>query len=967
MAQHHTEYRQTWLLRKGYAGRAQWVRALLIVATVVVGGCAGLGGVPSLPLPNNFTDGPVHYELDPLVSERTLSNGVRAVVKSLPDNGARPRIEIRLRVAAGSAQELESERGLAHFVEHMAFNGTASFPRNDIIRFFEAAGMTFGQDINAYTGFNETVYMLSIPRDQPALLDTAMQLLAEWAEAITFDPAAVVRERGVILEEWRAAGYAGEEPIWLQHHRLLHEGSLYAQRYPIGVREVFEFATTEQLRGYYDRWYRPELMTVVVSGVVDSDAILAGLESGIGQFEARTPAPQPVVSKTPWHRDTRYQVLQDNNSAQTAIVLKEVLPPIDYQQRTDVLSGLQSGLMMQVLNTRLTRLSNTLGSPLLSSQVLQDRLVDRKQVMGVRIVAREGAEQEALKLLAEETERLRRHGMTQDELDTAFAIMMGEYNNLARFLAGATSDVHANVLLSLLNLQLPPTTFEALSRAEQALFAELTLADINAYIAAVLDPPNQVVAAFLTASAADRLAWQKRDLRTTVEHARQTDLLPPAAVIGATDALPAASQPGWITEQNADVENGLIYWQLSNGLTAVIYPTDLERDKVYLRFIGLGGQMAIDQTLVPAVNMLSTISVQQGALGRDGVDLDAFMRSNEIGLNMNLGISRFSLEVSAPNAQLDSAVLLLTELLTREGADPVVLANQQQRFVQSYRNHEQTPTGRFSGAVDAMLYGNQTPFRRTTAADFAAVTEEQILAAQQLLTSSQTGYVLFIVGDVDTDALDQALTAHLAGVPLASPDAVSWSNGAAEWQNDKVVHTDNPNDRAEITRYYSTRAVPFSLMHYSANRVLNELLSTRLMEVVREDSGLAYHIEARTLWSLPQREQRLNFIHFSTDPARRDEAESLVDEVLSTLRTRPFTTQEVAEARARLVNSDQDVRSRNRGLLNEMDWLLNFDEPLSYFDKPERYYGGVTAELVNSLAVQFYLEADRFTAIHTTE
>ncbi|MFY0664243.1 MAG: insulinase family protein [Natronospirillum sp.] len=955
MHQHITQYGQ------------RSIRALLLVAGLVVSGCASLGGAPNLPLPSEFDAGPVTYALDPLVSERTLSNGVRAVVKSLPDNGARPRIDIRLRVAAGSAQETDTERGLAHFVEHMAFNGTESFPRNDIIRFFEAAGMTFGQDINAYTGFNETVYVLSIPRDQPDLLDTAMQLLAEWAGSVTFDPDAVVRERGVIVEEWRSAGYAGEDPVWLQHHRLLHEGSLYAQRYPIGVREVFEFATAEQLRGYYDRWYRPELMTVVVSGVVDAEPTLTALEAGIGQVVARTPAPDPVLSATPWQRDTRYQVLRDNNSAQTAIVLKEVLPAIDYRQRQDVLSGLQSGLMMQVLNTRLTRLSNTGASPLLSSQVLQDRLVDGKQVMGVRITARESAEQDALTLLAEETERLRQHGMTQAELDTAFATMMGEYNNLVRYLEGATADVHANVLLSLMNLELPLTTFADLGQAEQALFADLTLDDINAYMAAVLVPSNQVIAVFLTDSAAQQLAWRERDVRTTVERARRTNLSPLAAQTGSVSTALPASQPGWIVEQNHDIENGLHYWQLSNGLTAVIYPTDLERDKVHMRFIGLGGQMAVDQTLVPALNMLSTISIQQGALGRDGVDLDAFMRANEIGLDMNLGISRFSVGVSAPNAQLDSAVLLLTELLTRDGVEPTVLANQQQRFVQSYRNHEQTPSGRFSAALEARLYDDQTPFSSTTAEEFAAVSEAQLEAAQRLITNGQTGYVLFIVGDVDTQSLEQALMAHLAGVPLASPESVEWSTGSATWDNDVLVRTDNPNDRADITRYYSTRQVPFSLMHYSANRVLNELLSTRLMEIVREDSGLAYHIEARTLWTLPQREQRINFIHFSTDPARRDEAESLVDEVLSTLRTRPFTVQEVAEARGRLVNSDQDVRSRNTGLLNEMDWLLNFEEPLFYFDKPELYYGGVTEELVNRLAIQFYLEADRLTAIHTTE
>ena len=219
---------------------------------------------------------------DPLVVRGTLSNGLSYYIRH--NEEPQDRAQIALAVRAGSVFEEESERGLAHFVEHMAFNGTERFAKQEIVEYLESLGSAFGPDLNAYTSFDETLYFLEVPTDDAEVTETAFQILSDWAYAISFDPEEVDLERGVILEEWRLSqGFNSR----LQDNllQLLFGSSRYAVRAPIGLTEVIESATAEDLRGYYERWYRPDLMAVVAVG----DFEIEDIEAKVKQYFAPTP------------------------------------------------------------------------------------------------------------------------------------------------------------------------------------------------------------------------------------------------------------------------------------------------------------------------------------------------------------------------------------------------------------------------------------------------------------------------------------------------------------------------------------------------------------------------------------------------------------------------------------------------------------------------------------------------------
>ena len=231
---------------------------LLFVAAVCL---SAAGQAPDLKQP---------MPVDPAITMGKFPNGLRYYI--LANKKPEKRAELRLVVKAGSVLEEDDQRGLAHFVEHMAFNGTKNFPKHDLIAFIESLGMRFGADLNAYTSFDETVYMLQVPTDKPGAVERAFQVLEDWAHNVTFEPAEIEKERGVVMEEWRGSRGAGMRTVE-RLFPIAFKGSRYAERIPIGLPAIIQNAKPERLVQFYKDWYRPDLMAVVAVGDFDKAAI----------------------------------------------------------------------------------------------------------------------------------------------------------------------------------------------------------------------------------------------------------------------------------------------------------------------------------------------------------------------------------------------------------------------------------------------------------------------------------------------------------------------------------------------------------------------------------------------------------------------------------------------------------------------------------------------------------------------
>src|SRR6185295_18037615 len=293
-------------------------RLRLTVALVAIAVAARFVGAQQSAVTTNVLEAPLNQTVpvDPLITVGTLPNGLRYYIRA--NTQPRARAELRLVVNAGSVLEDDDQRGLAHFVEHMSFNGTRHFPQQSVTGFMQSLGMRFGAHVNAHTSFDETVYELQVPSDDPAVMDRSLLIMEDWAHNVSFDAAAIDKERGVILEEWRL-GLGADERIQDAQFPILLNGSRYAERLPIGKPEIIQNVNHDRLKQFYADWYRPDLMAVIAVGDFDKATIEAQIRSHFGSIP-RTPSPKPRPAyAVPDQPGTRFSVMTDPETTVTHI------------------------------------------------------------------------------------------------------------------------------------------------------------------------------------------------------------------------------------------------------------------------------------------------------------------------------------------------------------------------------------------------------------------------------------------------------------------------------------------------------------------------------------------------------------------------------------------------------------------------------------------------------------------------
>ncbi len=366
--------------------------------------------------------------LDPNIKIGKLSNGLTYYIRK--NTEPKNRAELRLVVNAGSILETDKQVGLAHFVEHMSFNGTEHFRKNELVNFLEKSGVNFGADLNASTSFDETIYELQVPTDSPMVYKQAMQILEDWAHLVSFEHEEIDKERGVIVEEWRL-GRGADARLRDKYFPVLLKGSQYAKRLPIGTKKNIDTAHYEQLTAFYRDWYRPDLEAVIVVGDVD----VAETEKMIREHFEKIPAainPKPRIKfSIPSHTETRAAILTDAEQPYNVVQIfytqpKAAVIKTEQQYRDDLVRE----LFNQMINGRLEEIGQKPDAPFLYGSSSYGGFIGDKDAFTLVAVAKDGKHiQASINTLLTENERVRQYGFVQTELDRAVKNMLSRMEN----------------------------------------------------------------------------------------------------------------------------------------------------------------------------------------------------------------------------------------------------------------------------------------------------------------------------------------------------------------------------------------------------------------------------------------------------------------------------------------------------------------------------------------------------------
>jgi zinc protease len=814
--------------------------------------------------------------VDPAVRIGTLPNGLRYYIQ--PNREPPNRVELRLAVNAGSVLEDPKQQGLAHFLEHMAFNGTRNFARNELVNYLQSVGVQFGAHLNAYTSFDETVYILPLPTDSARVVERGFQILADWAAGQTLDAGEIDRERGVVIEEWRRGRGAGMR-IAQKQFPVQFAGSAYAERLPIGTRESLQSFSAEDLRRFYRDWYRPDLMAVVVVGDIDPARAEALIRQNFGAIPApRTPRPRPVV-QVPGNREPRFSVATDPEATNHSVQVSFQHPARPVRTVGDFRREVVQGLHDAMVNARFDEISRTPESPFVAAFASQGRTVRTLESYTLYAVAKENATEGALGALLTEAERVSQHGFTAGELERAKAELLRawerRYAERDKLRSGQIVGRYVAHFLEGEPIPGVATAYEL----HRALVPGVTLDEVNRLARELITEENRVILASGPEKAGVR-APTEQSLAAVFQQVRGRPVTAYVDNVASTPLLASAPRPGRVVSERAIPEIGVTEWRLSNGARVLLKPTDFKADEVVFRAYSPGGLSLVPDAEFPSVMMASSL-VGAGGLGSmSRVQLQKALAGKAAQASAFVGMYEEGLGGGASPRDLETLFQLIHLSFTAPRADTQAVAALRGQMSSFLRNRDANPEAAFQDTVQLLMAGGHPRARPVTSQVVEAQSLERSLAVYRDRFADAGDFTFVFVGNVQPDSLRRLAETYLASLPSAGRRE-SWRDVGMRTPRGVVRRTvRRGTEPKSTTRLSFTGDIPVRPQEVHALRSLSELLQIRLTESLRERLGGTYSPSVTWNVSRIPAETYALTVQFSSAPERADElARATLEEI----------------------------------------------------------------------------------------
>jgi zinc protease len=921
------------------------VFAVIAVLTAALG--LVTGRQPIVAAAPQATAAAQRMPVDPAIAMGRFTNGLRYYVRSNPK--PEKRAELRLVVKAGSVLEDDDQQGLAHFVEHMAFNGTQHFPKNEIVQFIESLGMRFGADLNAYTSFNETVYMLQVPTDKPETIDRALLILEDWAHNVTFDPAEIEKERGVIMEEWRLGRGAGAR-MTDKLFPVLLKGSRYADRLPIGKTEVIQNFKPAQLTRFYKDWYRPDLMAVVAVGDFDRPAVETLIKNHFSGIPAvASPRTRPVYD-VPDRAGTVYATVTDKEMTGTMVEIDNLLRSREqgsvevYRQKT------VDRLFSSLLNARFSEMAQKPDAPFIMAFVGRGGFVaPTKDQASLQAMVKEDGIEKGLDAIVAESERVSKFGFTQTELDRQKAAILRSYENMATEKNNRVSSSRADEYIrNFLEGETLPTADDEYA-LHQRFIPIVTLDEVNRIAKEWFTDRNRMV----VITAPDKpgvVVPDQAKIDAVIKAAVAKPLTPYVDAVAGVALMTSPPAPGSVVKTATREAAGITEWELSNGVKVVLKPTTFKEDEILLRATSPGGtSLVVDADYIPASTATSLVSA--GGVGPfNAVDLRKFMTGKVASASASIGELEEGISGLSSRKDLETMFQLVYLRFTAPRADQAAVTAQQQQTKALLANQTMSPDYAFGAALTEVLYQNHPRRQLTTPATIDKWNLEKSMAFYKDRFADASDFTFFLVGSFDPATIKPLVERYLGSLP-STHRKETWKDIGVRMPSTTVKRTVEkgiePKSEVEIVfngpfEYTQTQRV--------AIRSMTEILSNRLLTSIREELGGTYGISAsQSIQKIPRSEYSIA-IDFGCDPKRTDDLIKRVFEEVEKYKSAGPTEKELTDERETLLKEFESNMKQNSYLIGQLKLKYQYgDDPVTLWSVPD-YYRRLDAATVQQAA-----------------
>lgn len=847
-----------------------------------------------------------------------LDNGLHYYI--IENNEPANRAELRFVVDAGSVLEDDSQIGLAHFLEHMAFNGTEHFEKQSLVAFMESLGMQLGPGVNATTSFDETTYHLRIPTDNPANMETAFQIMEDWATALTLEPEEIEMERGIVIEEWRQ-GQGVESRILDRQIPVLLKGSQYVLRKPIGTLQNLRNFNNDDLRRFYEDWYRPELMAVVAVGAFDAQEI----ERLVYEHFDDIPAPESPLERPrfaiPEQEETQFSVVTDPELPITQVALYHVTPAEYDWTAGGYRKHLVDQLYNAMLNTRLQEMTLQADAPFFGAASQEVPLVRSTSLYLLGAVVEEGGVEQGLQALLEESARVEQHGFSEQELERQKAVLMRTFeqaytNNYSRDSASLAAELIRSYLTG---ESVPGLPYE--TALVQRFIPEITLEEVNRVASERIGKGNLVVS--VTAPAKDGPTLPTEEALAAVMEAAGTVTL--AAREQTTEdkilleQLPEGSPI--IAEQ--EIEGGITQWELANGVKVILKPTDFKQDEIVFSAFSPGGtSIAEDEDLIPAQTAITLIA--NSGLGEfTTVQLQQELAGKIANVIPTINNFEEGFQGNGTTQDLELLMQLIYLRATAPRADPQFYQILQTQLRNALQNRSTNPAMVFEDTFNRLLYQDH-PRRQPPSVDMIDHTDlDKSLAFYRDRYSDAGDFTFIFVGSIDLETMRPLVETYLGGLPAGGREE-SWVDHGVrlpEGVTRETLHQ-GQGSRSSTRIAFSGPFDIYNRFERTQFQVSGEILQTRLRNVMREEMGGTYNVLVNTNMIWKPKQDYIVQISFAADPARMEELNDALFTVIATLKEQGPTEQELHDAQQAILRRYEGGLQQNNNWVAQIQYAL---------------------------------------------
>lgn len=905
--------------------------------------------IPAWPPPDS--DVPT----DPALTTGRLDNGVLYAV--LPNKEPRERASVRLYVRAGSLDETDEERGLAHYLEHMAFNGTRHFPADTLVEFFQRHGMSFGADTNAQTGFTYTLYMLELPKADAATLDEGFGVLRDFADGMLIDPAEVAKERGVIFAEKRARDSVEFRTAMAEYEFHLPELRI-THRWPIGVTETLEAADAKRLREYYARWYRPENMAVVVVGEIDPAATVQLIRDAFGSMEATTPAvPRADLGHvTPIHEPLA--AVHAESEATTVSVEIQVITP--WKDPPDTRENRVREFPLQVacaiINRRLDELARKEHAPFTGGSTSAGPGDEVFRIASIELTGAPDRWRDSLAVAEQEIRRALEHGFSAAEVREVTANVINNYEEAVRAAPTRRSPALAGALVDAIDneyvFNTPETNLDVIRPAAEGLTPEACADALRAAWSAAA--PHLFVTGHLDAEVTAATVLDVYRAST------QVPVAAPAVRAETEFAYATFGAPGEVAERRHVDDLDVTLVRFANGVRLNLKKTDFQANAISVQARLGGGELQLPKDRAE-LGIVSAPLINSSGLGRHTVeDLRRLFAGRSVGVGFGVGEDAFIYSGGTSPKDLELELQFLCAKITDPGIRADALTRVRRGLEQNYNRLKHLPGGVAQLHIPPLLASGDPRFGIPPLDRLLGVSPDDVRA--WLTPIIQDGALeVAIVGDIDVDATIELARRTLGALPpraskppfdearhVAFPARPPSEQFTVETEIKKALvltywPTDDDSDIGRVRRL----------------SLLSAVFEDRLRKVIREELGAAYSPSCSSSPSGTYRGYGLFNVVVEVDPAQAANVQAAVLRIAEELRRGGVSDDEVERAREpRLTSIKQAVRQNGYWLGSVLAKAQESPEDLDHARTMAEDYASIAKSDLDALAAR-YLDNSR--------